>query len=753
MNARVNASLPSLCKKISRGLPCPYEGKCKFSHDIDAFLVAAKDLPELGIPCPFASSTPPRRCNYGLSCRGKGCRVAFAEMLAARKAGGGGEDVQVDGAESTALTTHDDELNHLSRDVQAQLREVRGKGLYKYEKWFVEHAAYKAALAQERGLKHGDAGAGGGKHSKKGKAGKGGEGWQQQKQPGGPGEDVVIKSSDDARKEEEKTNATKGAPPRQGSAGVGAEANEGKHCDDVASCDGVQTNVLKRLPGLAAPPATPAPSSPGGGALSGAQAAGAHTHVTAHELGARLQAQGGTRDGEGGEAVRVSTSSSGNETCAAPAAALGHLSAGTPGLPAPPATPVPNSPPGDHGQKAGDSLAGAGAGQLRAGAETGVSAYELGARLRREEKRRLDFEGKTILAPLTTVGNLPFRRLCKQLGCDVTYGEMALASKIVEGNSGEWALFRRHKSEDMFGIQIAGAFADNVAKCGELFERECTADFFDLNCGCPIDQVTSKGMGAELLDHTQRLREIVTVASRSTSLPMTVKIRVGHYEDEARRNAHKLIPELAAWGASAVTLHGRSRQQRYNRLANWDYVSQCAGVAKACGIPLLGNGDVVSWEDYQAHMSDGNLTSCMVARGALIKPWLFTEIKEARYWDIRSSERLELIRDFCRYGLDHWGSDSVGVERTRSFLCEWQAWLCRYIPVGVLEVLPPKMNHRSPGFVPRDELEGLLAGDQVSDWMKISEMFLGPCPEGFRFTPKHRSSEKMSGDASVQVEG
>jgi len=369
------------------------------------------------------------------------------------------------------------------------------------------------------------------------------------------------------------------------------------------------------------------------------------------------------------------------------------------------------------------------------------------------KKKRLDFEGKTILAPLTTVGNLPFRRLCKTLGCDVTYGEMAMASKIVEGNSGEWALFRRHKSEDMFGIQIAGAFADNIAQCGELFERECSADFFDLNCGCPIDQVTSKGMGAELLDHTRRLREIVTVASRSTSLPMTVKIRVGHYEDEERRNAHKLIPELAAWGASAVTLHGRSRQQRYNRLANWDYISQCAGVAKACGLPLLGNGDVVSWEDYTAHMADGNLTSCMIARGALIKPWIFTEIKEARYWDIRSTQRLEFIKDFCKYGLDHWGSDSVGVERTRSFLCEWQAWLCRYIPVGLLEVLPPKMNHRNPGFMARDELEGLLAGDQVTDWMKISEMFLGPCPQGFKFTPKHRSSEKMSGDATAQVEG
>jgi hypothetical protein len=131
-------------------------------------------------------------------------------------------------------------------------------------------------------------------------------------------------------------------------------------------------------------------------------------------------------------------------------------------------------------------------------------------------------------------------------------------------------------------------------------------------------------MGAELLDRTRRLQarpeaglsvragrrcdagggsngrrgsqEIVTVASGSTSLPFTVKIRVGHFEDAARRHAHTLIPQLARWGAAAVTLHGRSRQQRYSREADWDYIRTCAAAGAAVGVPVLGNGDVLTWE-------------------------------------------------------------------------------------------------------------------------------------------------------------
>ena len=134
--------------------------------------------------------------------------------------------------------------------------------------------------------------------------------------------------------------------------------------------------------------------------------------------------------------------------------------------------------------------------------------------------------------------------------------------------------------------------------------------------------------------------------------------------------------------------------------------------------------------------------------GALLKPWLFTEIKEQRHWDISSSERLDILRDFTHYGLEHWGSDTQGVEKTRRFLLEWLSFLCRwdgvagrrggpgavlwgapaqplsprphrYVPVGLLERLPQRINERPPYYLGRDYLETLMASQKAADWIRI----------------------------------
>ena len=109
------------------------------------------------------------------------------------------------------------------------------------------------------------------------------------------------------------------------------------------------------------------------------------------------------------------------------------------------------------------------------------------------------------------------------------------------------------------------------------------------------------------------------------------------------------------------------------------------------------------------------------------------------HWDISAGERLEIVKRFCDYGLEHWGSDAQGVDRTRRFLLEWLSFLCRYVPVGLLE-RPQTMQQRPVAYVGRSELETLLGSRRAEDWIKISEMFLGPVAEGFTFIPKHRSS-------------
>ncbi|KAL0422864.1 UNVERIFIED_CONTAM: tRNA-dihydrouridine(47) synthase [NAD(P)(+)]-like [Sesamum latifolium] len=311
-------------------------------------------------------------------------------------------------------------------------------------------------------------------------------------------------------------------------------------------------------------------------------------------------------------------------------------------------------------------------------------------KLHPREKKLIDFREKLYLAPLTTVGNLPFRQVCKVLGADVTCGEMAMCTNLLQGQASEWALLRRHSSEDLFGVQICGAYPDTVARTVELIEQNCTVDFIDINMGCPIDIVVNKDIGN--------------------------------------------------WGATAVTIHGRTRQQRYSKLADWEYIYQCARAAPS-SLQVLGNGDVFSYLDWNSHKADcPELSTCMIARGALIKPWIFTEIKEQRHWDISSGERLDILKDYVRFGLQHWGSDSKGVETTRHFLLEWLSYTCRYIPVGLLDVIPQRINWRPPSYFGRDDLETLMASDSAADWIRISEMLLGKVPSGFTFAPKHKSN-------------
>ncbi|XP_008571284.1 PREDICTED: tRNA-dihydrouridine(47) synthase [NAD(P)(+)]-like [Galeopterus variegatus] len=356
-------------------------------------------------------------------------------------------------------------------------------------------------------------------------------------------------------------------------------------------------------------------------------------------------------------------------------------------------------------------------------------------RLRPCEKKKLDIGGKLYLAPLTTCGNLPFRRICKRFGADVTCGEMAVCTNLLQGQMSEWALLKRHQCEDIFGVQLEGAFPDTMTKCAELLSRTIEVDFVDINVGCPIDLVYRKGGGCALMNRTTKFQQIVRGMSQVLDVPLTVKIRTGVQE---RVNlAHRLLPGLRDWGAALVTLHGRSREQRYTKLADWQYIKQC--VKAASPMPLFGNGDILSYEDANLAMQTG-VAGIMIARGALLKPWLFTEIKEQRHWDISSSERLDILQDFTNYGLEHWGSDTQGVEKTRRFLLEWLSFLCRYVPVGLLERLPQRINERPPYYLGRDYLETLMASPKATDWIRISEMLLGPVPSNFIFLPKHKAN-------------
>lgn len=393
------------------------------------------------------------------------------------------------------------------------------------------------------------------------------------------------------------------------------------------------------------------------------------------------------------------------------------------------------------------------------------------------EKRRLYFGPETpTLAPLTTQGNLPFRRLCVELGAQFVYSEMAMSMPLIQGTKSEWALLRSHETEltpptispsdkivqgydnskDMkFGAQIAANKPWQALKATEVLSKFTpNLRVIDLNCGCPIDLLFREGAGSALLEHHSKLEKILRgMNAVSEEIPISVKIRLG-VRDNAP-NAQKLVERLVLGGheshllglgpcgTAAITLHGRSRQQRYTKQADWGYIAETAALIKNLNkrkdeltdtiyepdermlpnggkVYFLGNGDCFSHQDYDDHINNAGVDSVMIGRGALIKPWLFEEIQTGQYLDKSASERLSLVEKFAKYGLDTWGSDEYGVGITRRFLLEWLSFHRRYVPVGLLEYLPPNIQDRPPAWRGRNEMETLLASDHYKDWIKIT---------------------------------
>ena len=392
------------------------------------------------------------------------------------------------------------------------------------------------------------------------------------------------------------------------------------------------------------------------------------------------------------------------------------------------------------------------------------------------EKRKIYFGPETpVLAPLTTQGNLPFRRLCVSLGAQLTYSEMALSMPLVQGSKSEWALMKAHESETLppnfhnaspvvqsydnskdlkFGAQIAGNKPLVSLKATEVLTELCPhLRVIDLNCGCPIDLLYRQGAGSGLLDHHSKLEKIVRGMNVvSEEIPITIKIRMGTKDNKP--TAQKLIDRVVygiregheeasdPCGVAAITLHGRSRQQRYTRSADWEYIADCAALinqyrkegddladtiretdprnrSASDRVYFIGNGDCFSHTDYTEHIQKAKVDSVMVARGALVKPWVFEEIEKGQYLDKSATERLSLIEQYVRFGLETWGSDEMGVGLTRRFLLEWLSFAHRYVPVGIMEHLPPSLQDRPPAWKGRNDLETLLGSDNYKDWIKI----------------------------------
>jgi tRNA-dihydrouridine synthase 3 len=326
------------------------------------------------------------------------------------------------------------------------------------------------------------------------------------------------------------------------------------------------------------------------------------------------------------------------------------------------------------------------------------------------------FSGVIALAPMATGGNLPYRRLCREFGADLTCSEMIVADKLVRGSRAELPLLRHHPTETTFGIQLCGKSPEMMAAAArQAWEHGCS--FLDLNFGCPIDLIVRRGGGAALLKRPARLGKIVAAVREAGDFPLSVKIRAGW--SERKINAVEVARVVAAAGADAIVVHGRTREARYRRSADWDLIAQ---VAEAVSVPVIGNGDILTPWDLEWHWHGKVISSVLVARGALIKPWIFLELKEKRAIPYDSAARWLVMRRYYDFATEHFGADEKGQRRVKRFflwhLGFWHRYRS-YTKEDFLAAQPAPLIQTRDDAVAGDEDEALLASADVEDHERI----------------------------------
>lgn len=225
-----------------------------------------------------------------------------------------------------------------------------------------------------------------------------------------------------------------------------------------------------------------------------------------------------------------------------------------------------------------------------------------------------------VLAPMAGVTDLPFRLLCKEQGAGLICMEMVSAKAIYYKNKNTEALLEIDKREKPVSLQLFGSDPEIMAAMAHQIE-ERPFDILDINMGCPVPKVVNNGEGSALLKDPALVRKIVTAVVKAIDKPVTVKIRRGFDDDHI--NAVEIAKIIEDCGASAVAVHGRTREQYYSGKADWEIIRQ---VKEAVQIPVIGNGDVTSPESAIALMEQTGCDGVMIGRAVRGNPWLFSEI-------------------------------------------------------------------------------------------------------------------------------
>lgn len=236
--------------------------------------------------------------------------------------------------------------------------------------------------------------------------------------------------------------------------------------------------------------------------------------------------------------------------------------------------------------------------------------------------RDLEIKNDVVLAPMAGICNSSFRKIIKEMGCGLIYAEMVSDKALFYKSKKTQEMLYMEEMERPIVQQIFGSDVKSFVVAAKYVEETMHPDIIDINMGCPVPKVAVKSQaGAALLKNPEKIREIVSNVVSSVKCPVSVKIRSGW--DEQSINAVEVAKICEEAGASLICIHGRTRSQGYSGKVDLDIIAE---VKKAVNIPVIGNGDVKTLDDYLKMKEYTGVDGVMIGRGVLGNPWLIKKI-------------------------------------------------------------------------------------------------------------------------------